>query len=163
MIFLLVLFFHIGSRLRRGVKVQGGLFAVPHYQVSRIQQVFHGAAIAAVRDAEGVLEINRAEGKVEVIHVAAQIKIQTERNAGQGCEGFLPFADIDLKEIFLHRVFVDGDVFLVGISFLFFVIVHMLGYSLFYINSDRKNAAVHDSGSKVLGMLFILSFTVLIL
>ena len=66
-------------------------------------------------------------------------------------------------EILFNGFLVDGNDFLIGISFLIFVVGHMDKFSLLYKNSDRKNAAIHDSGSKVLGMLFILSFTVLIL
>ena len=119
--FLLVLFFYIGSRLRRSVKVHSVLFAIPHHQIARTQQIFHGAAIAAVRDAERMLKINGAEGKAEVIHVAAQIKIQTERNTGQGREGLLPFVDGYLNKVAFIFRFVDGDDALIGVrnSFVF--------------------------------------------
>lgn len=118
--FLLVLFFHIGRRLRRSVKVHRVLFAIPHHQIARTQQIFHGAAIAAVRDAESMLEIDGAEGKMEVIHVAAQIKIQTERNTGQGREGLLPFVDGYLNEVAFIFRFVDGDDALIGVRDDFF-------------------------------------------
>ena len=67
-----------------------------------------------------MLEIDGAEGKVEVIHVAAQIKIQTERNAGQGREGFLPFVDGNLNEVAFIFRFVDGDDALIGVRNDFF-------------------------------------------
>ena len=89
------------------------LVAVPHYQVACRQQIFHGTAITAVRDAQGLLNINGAEGKIELILVAAKIEIQTERNAGERCEGELPFFKTDLNEITCVFRFVDGDKFLV--------------------------------------------------
>ena len=141
--FLLVLFFHIGSRLRRGIEIHRVLFAVPHYQVSRTQQVFHGAAIAAVRDAEGVLEINRAEGKVEVIHIAAQTKIQTERNAGQGRESFLPFVDGYLNKVAFIFRFVDGDDALIGVRDDFFCHKGLVLHFIFFV---RKNTLLPISG-----------------
>ena len=48
-----------------------------------------------------------------LILVAAKIEIQTEGNAGENCEGFLPFVNTDLNEITLVFRFVDGDKFLV--------------------------------------------------
>ena len=144
--FLLVLFFHIRSRLRRSVKVQGGLFAVPHYQVSRTQQVFHGAAIAAVRDAEGVLEIDGAEGKVEVIHVAAQIEIQTERNTGQGREGFLPFVDGYLNEVAFIFRFVNSDDALIGVRDDFFCHKGLFLHFIFFVRKNTLPPVSGDNG-----------------
>lgn len=71
--FLFVFLLHIIGWLWRGVKIKGMLVAVPHHQIARRQQIFHGTAIAAVRDAQGLLNINGAEGKMELILIAAKI------------------------------------------------------------------------------------------
>ena len=71
--FLFAFFFHIIGWLRRGVKIKGMFIAVPHHQIARRQQILHGTAIAAVRDAQGLLNINGAEGKMELILIAAEI------------------------------------------------------------------------------------------
>ena len=82
--------------------------AFSHNEIPCRQQIINGAAIAAIRDAEGVLECGRAERIVELVLVAAQVKIQSEGNAGgQFDKGFLPFVNGDLNEIALVFGFVD--------------------------------------------------------
>ena len=98
---------HIVCWLRGGVKVQCVFVAVPHNEITCRQQIINGAAIAAVRDAEGVLECGRAERIVELVLVAAQVKIQSEGNARKRYECFLPFVNGDLNEIALVFGFVD--------------------------------------------------------
>ena len=115
--FLFSLFLYIVRRLRRSEEVQSVNVAVSHDKIARRQKVFHSAAITAVRDTKGALDVNRRKRKGKSVLVAAQVEIQTEGNARQCCEGFLPFADGDLKEVALILGFVDGDGFLVGIGF----------------------------------------------
>ena len=103
----LALLLHIIRRLRGGVEIQCVFVAVPHNEIPCRQQIINGAAIAAIRDAEGVLECGRAERIVELVLVAAQVKIQTEGNAWKRCECFLPFINGDLNEVALVFGFVD--------------------------------------------------------
>ena len=118
--FLFAFFFHIIGGLRRGVEIHRVLFPLPHYQITRAQQVLHSAAIAAIRDAQRMLKINRAEGKRKAILVAAKIQIQSERDARQQDKSFLPFVDADLNKIsFIFRL-VDSNDALIGVCNSFF-------------------------------------------
>ena len=80
----------------RGVEIQSAWIAVPLNEVSGCFQVFYCTAITAVRDAQPILHISRAECKWETILVAAQVEIQAEGYAGQFDEGFFPFVNGDL-------------------------------------------------------------------
>lgn len=71
--FLFAFLLHIIGWLRRGVKIKGMFIAGPHHQIACRQQIFHGTAITAVRDTQGLLNINGAEGKRELILIAAKI------------------------------------------------------------------------------------------
>ena len=77
--FLLPFLLHIGGRLWRGVEIHRVLVVVPHDKVARRKQIFYGAPIAAVGDAQVFLYIRRTECKGETILVATQVKIQTQR------------------------------------------------------------------------------------
>ena len=104
----LALLLHIIRRLRGGVEIQCVFVAVPHNEIPCRQQIINGAAIAAVGDAEGILNCHGAERIVELVLVAAQVKIQSEGNAGgQFDKGFLPFVNGDLNEIAPVFGFVD--------------------------------------------------------
>ena len=74
--FLLILFLHIVGRLRRCVEVQGMLIAIPHDEIAFAQQILHRAAVGAFGYLQGLLNGSRAEGKLIVILIATQIKIQ---------------------------------------------------------------------------------------
>lgn len=73
---------HIVCWLRGGVKVQCVFVAVPHNEITCRQQIINGAAIAAIRDAEGVLECGRAESEWETILIATKVEIYGKGNTG---------------------------------------------------------------------------------
>lgn len=64
---------HIGGGLGRSVEVKGALIVVPHDEVARHQQILNRATVAAVGDAERLLNSNGTEGQMEAVLVAAQI------------------------------------------------------------------------------------------
>ena len=78
-VLLLAFFLHIGGGLGRGVEIHRMFVVVPHDKVARRKQIFYGAPIAAVGDAQVFLYIRRTECKGETILVATQVKIQTQR------------------------------------------------------------------------------------
>ena len=78
-------------------------------QVSGINQGFFRSPISAVRNAESSLNRYGAESQVETVHVAAQVKIKSECTAIERGVCLHPIAFIDLKEIVLTLVFMDGN------------------------------------------------------
>ena len=61
--------------MRRGVEIKRARVIVPHNEIAFTQKVFHGAAVAAVRDAQSMLYVGRTEPKVECVLVAAEVEV----------------------------------------------------------------------------------------
>ena len=98
-------------------------------QVSGINQGFFRSPISAVRNAESPLNRYGAEPQVETVHIAAQVKIKPECTAIECGVCLHPIAFVDLKEIVLTLVFMDGNKHLIRetghnslCSFFFFLI-----------------------------------------
>jgi len=82
---------------------------------------------------------------VEVIHIAAQIKIQTERNTGQDHEGFLPFVDGYLNKVAFIFRFVNSDDALIGVRNDFFC--HKDISSISYFLSERTRCRLSPAAT----------------
>lgn len=73
-----------------------------------------GAAVCAVGIAKGVLNGGGTERQMEVVLVAAQVKVQTKGAGFEVGECRCPFINAYLQEVGVIAFFVDGDSVLVG-------------------------------------------------
>ena len=125
---IVLLFLNGDIQMRRGVEMI--IMSIAAFnQESGINQGFFRSPISAVRNAESPLNCYGAEPQVKTVHVAAQVKIQSECTAIERGVCLHPIAFVDLKEIVLTLVFVDGNEHLIRetchnspCSFFFFLI-----------------------------------------
>lgn len=125
---IVLLFLNGDIQMRRGVEMI--IMSIAAFnQVSGINQGFFRSPISAVRNAESPLNRYGAEPQVETVHIAAQVKIKPECTAIECGVCLHPIAFVDLKEIVLTLVFMDGNEHLIRetghnslCSFFFFLI-----------------------------------------
>ena len=105
---IVLLFLNGDIQMRRGVEMI--IMSIAAFnQVSGINQGLFRSPISAVRNAESPLNRYGAEPQVETIHIAAQVKIKSERTAIERGVCLHPIAFVDRKEIVLTLVFMDGN------------------------------------------------------